>query len=113
MACVVNGPGESKAANIGISCPARVKLRLPGLHRRRALHHAAGTYESSPKVPCAGGQLRRHEISQALLGPRIQESGFRLGKARGSERRIQDAMACVGRVLLFRPAQQDPGTVNQ
>lgn len=30
MGCVVNGPGESKHADIGISLPDREKLRLPG-----------------------------------------------------------------------------------
>ena len=46
MGCVVNGPGESKAANIGISLPGTGEVAaLPRLHRRPALHDAAGTYE--------------------------------------------------------------------
>ena len=35
MGCVVNGPGESRAANIGISLPGTGEApELPGLHRR-------------------------------------------------------------------------------
>ena len=42
MGCVVNGPGESKAANIGISLPGTGEApQLPRLHRRRARHDAA------------------------------------------------------------------------
>ena len=35
MGCVVNGPGESKMANIGISLPGRVERDLHGPHRQR------------------------------------------------------------------------------
>ena len=42
MGCVVNGPGESKAANIGISLPGTGEApQLPRLHRRRARDDAA------------------------------------------------------------------------
>ena len=42
MGCVVNGPGESKLANIGISLPGiRRKSRRAGLHRRRKGHDPA------------------------------------------------------------------------
>ena len=42
MGCVVNGPGESKAANIGISLPGTGEApNCPDLHRRRARHDAA------------------------------------------------------------------------
>ena len=46
MGCVVNGPGESKAANIGISLPGYWRgAELSGLHRRQAPHRLRGTYE--------------------------------------------------------------------
>jgi len=32
MGCIVNGPGESKAANIGISLPEPVKRRAAGIY---------------------------------------------------------------------------------
>ena len=42
MGCVVNGPGESKAANIGISLPGTGEApELSDLHRRRARDDAA------------------------------------------------------------------------
>ena len=42
MGCVVNGPGESKAANIGISLPGTGEApQLSDLHRRRARDDAA------------------------------------------------------------------------
>ncbi len=43
MGCVVNGPGESKAANIGITLPGTGEAPdLPGLHRRRACTRRCG-----------------------------------------------------------------------
>ena len=42
MGCVVNGPGESKAANIGISLPGTGEApNCPVYHRRRSRHDAA------------------------------------------------------------------------
>ena len=42
MGCVVNGPGESKAANIGISLPGTGEApNCPVYHRRPARHDAA------------------------------------------------------------------------
>jgi (E)-4-hydroxy-3-methylbut-2-enyl-diphosphate synthase len=34
MGCILNGPGESKQADIGISLPGTGNLRRAGLHRR-------------------------------------------------------------------------------
>ena len=43
MGCVVNGPGESKAANIGISLPGTGEApELPGVHRRPARRRRCG-----------------------------------------------------------------------
>ena len=67
MGCIVNGPGESKAANIGISLPGTGEApELPRLHRRPALHDAARDLRRARRrVPRAGGQLRRHEVYPA------------------------------------------------
>ena len=41
MGCIVNGPGESKASNIGISLPGTGESpALPRLYRRPEVHHA-------------------------------------------------------------------------
>ena len=46
MGCIVNGPGESKHANIGISCPAPAKRRQPP---------CSSTARNS--APCAGRRI--------------------------------------------------------
>jgi hypothetical protein len=61
MGCVVNGPGESKAANIGISLPGTGEApTLPRVHRRRARHDAARHLRGTGGgVPRADRRLRR------------------------------------------------------
>ena len=52
MGCVVNGPGESKAANIGISLPGTGEApNVPRLHRRAARHDAARHATTSSPPP--------------------------------------------------------------
>ena len=70
MGCVVNGPGESKAASIGISLPGhRRGAELPGLHRRssrqdpaRHLRRARGGISAS------GRRLRRDDVREESVG---------------------------------------------
>ena len=66
MGCVVNGPGESKAANIGISLPGTGEApQLPRLHRRRARDDAEGHLRrAGARVPRAARRLRRAEIRE-------------------------------------------------
>ena len=61
MGCVVNGPGESKAANIGISLPGhRRGAELSRLHRRPARHDAARHLRRARGgVPAPRRRLRR------------------------------------------------------
>ena len=61
MGCVVNGPGESKAANIGISLPGTGEApNCPDLHRRRARDDAARHLRRARRrVPAARRRLRR------------------------------------------------------
>ncbi len=67
MGCIVNGPGESKAANIGISLPGTGEApQLPRLHRRPEIHHARRHVRRAlRRISSARQRLRRHEISQA------------------------------------------------
>ena len=64
MGCVVNGPGESKAANIGISLPGTGEaptcpVYIDGQHATTL----RGSYdELSQRLPRAGGRLRGDEI---------------------------------------------------
>ena len=69
MGCVVNGPGESKAANIGISLPGTGRVaQLPRLHRRQALHYAEGNLRRAVGgVPKAGGRLRGDEVRRRSI----------------------------------------------
>ena len=67
MGCVVNGPGESKAANIGISLPGTGEVtELPRLHRRPAPHDAPRHLRRAGHgVPRARRQLRRTSTRKA------------------------------------------------
>jgi (E)-4-hydroxy-3-methylbut-2-enyl-diphosphate synthase len=67
MGCVVNGPGESKAANIGISLPGTGEApTLPRLHRRRARGDAARHLRrAGRRVSAARRRLRRPDLSKA------------------------------------------------
>ena len=69
MGCVVNGPGESKAANIGISLPGhRRGAQLPDLHRRRARHDACAAPTRSS---------RRRSSSSSTTTSRIPSMTYR------------------------------------
>ena len=77
MGCVVNGPGESKAANIGISLPGhRRGADLPGLHRRPARRRrcAARYDELSDAFRALVDEYVAHEVP-AEVGAR--DSGTR------------------------------------
>ena len=65
MGCVVNGPGESKAANIGISLPGTGEApELSHLHRRRARDDAARhVRRARGRIPAAGRCLHHRKIS--------------------------------------------------
>ena len=65
MGCVVNGPGESKAASIGISLPGtgeapNCPVYIDGQHSHDAARDVRGARGG---IPRARRQLRRHEIS--------------------------------------------------
>ena len=70
MGCIVNGPGESKAANIGISLPGHGRgAELPRLHRRPEVHDAEGHARGAVGgVPEARGRLRRDEVREEVTG---------------------------------------------
>ena len=67
MGCVVNGPGESKAANIGISLPGTgEEPHCPVYIDGAALHDAAGNVRRArDRLPRARRRLRRDEVRQA------------------------------------------------
>ena len=68
MGCVVNGPGESKAANIGISLPGtgeapNCPVFIDGVHATTL----KGTYdELAHRLPEAARRLRREEIREEV-----------------------------------------------
>ncbi len=84
MGCVVNGPGESKAANIGISLPGTGEApHLSGLRRRREVHDACAAATKScrphsapwstttwrPSIPPARARRRLPPRSDAPPAP--------------------------------------------
>ena len=89
MGCIVNGPGESKAANIGISPPGhRRGAELPRLHRRPEVHDAQGhattssrrrsgsswtttSRRSTAKKPAGDLSARRLEPPRSASGPSL------------------------------------------
>ena len=80
MGCVVNGPGESKAANIGISLPGTGEApNCPVFIDGQHCTTLRGTYdELAAGVPRARRQLRRDEIpaqDAAELARRVSRSG--------------------------------------
>ncbi len=82
MGCVVNGPGESKHAHIGISLPARGGAQGPGLRRREAPHHPQGGKDRRG-VPRPGGGVRQGPLRpQGLMDPFRFHVEARAGRAR-------------------------------
>ena len=79
MGCVVNGPGESKAANIGISLPGTGEApELPRVHRRRARDHLPGHVRGARRgVSGADRRVRRAEVS-AEDGDGLTDVGCRM-----------------------------------
>ena len=67
MGCIVNGPGESKAANIGISLPGTGEApRCPVYIDGQKFTTLEGTYdELSAAFQTLRERLRLHQISQA------------------------------------------------
>jgi hypothetical protein len=88
MGCVVNGPGESKAASIGISLPGTGEEPHSRLHRRPALHDAEGHLRGAgPRLPSSRGRLHRDEVSPPPA--RFRRSGLtprRQGRLKASQR---------------------------
>ena len=72
MGCVVNGPGESKAANIGISLPGTGEApNCPVYIDGAALHDAARHLRRARRgVPRAGRQLRGDAVRAEDFGRR-------------------------------------------
>ena len=72
MGCVVNGPGESKAANIGISLPGTGEApNCPVFIDGQHFTTLRGTYEELvDRVPRARRRLRRDAIPAKSLTPR-------------------------------------------
>ena len=68
MGCVVNGPGESKAASIGISLPGTGEApNCPVFIDGQHFTTLRGTYEElSTAFRGAGRQLRRHALPEIL-----------------------------------------------
>ena len=72
MGCVVNGPGESKAANIGISLPGtgeapNCPVYIDGEHYTTL----RGNYdELRDGIPRAGRQLHRKQVRAEAFGRR-------------------------------------------
>ena len=77
MGCVVNGPGESKAANIGISLPGTGEApNCPVFIDGRARHDAARHLRrAGGGVPAAGRRLRRHQIPEATRSRFVTTAG--------------------------------------
>ena len=82
MGCVVNGPGESKAANIGISLPGTGEApELPGLHRRASCaddaRHLRGTRRcsssGSSRTTCPRTTRGSRPRSRPPPDPRVDE----------------------------------------
>ena len=84
MGCVVNGPGESKAASIGISLPGTGEApNCPGLHRRAARDDAARHLRRArPRLPAARRHLRHDEVPRNAKRPSRQLPSLRLITAR-------------------------------
>ena len=82
MGCVVNGPGESKHANLGISLPGTFRrAQGPRLRRRQALHHAArrhhrGRVQADPRQ--LRGEPLRAEREARRTGRRTVKPSFLL-----------------------------------
>ena len=74
MGCVVNGPGESKAANIGISLPGTGEVaELSCVHRRPACHHPQGDVRRAGRaISEARRRLRREEVSKSRSRARVE-----------------------------------------
>ena len=70
MGCVVNGPGESKAANIGISLPGTGEApNCPVFIDGEHFTTLRGTYdELADRLPRARRQLRGHALSRSTNG---------------------------------------------
>ena len=67
MGCVVNGPGESKHANIGISLPGTGEHPVaPGVRGRRENGHAQGRAHRRG-VPGTGRALHRAHLREARV----------------------------------------------
>ncbi len=110
MGCVVNGPGESKAASIGISLPGHGRgAALPRLHRRPALHDAQGLLRRAlRRVPGPRGRLRGDEISEARNGatrfrvrgsPEVPLHAAGITRPVGSDRSSRSRVPRLGRSL--------------
>jgi (E)-4-hydroxy-3-methylbut-2-enyl-diphosphate synthase len=68
MGCVVNGPGESKHANIGISLPGHLRgAQGAGVRGRRADDDAQGRRDR-PRVPRDPRALRRAQLPRRRAG---------------------------------------------
>ena len=107
MGCIVNGPGESKAANIGISLPGTGETpRCPVYIDGQKFTTLEGNYdELSARFSGARKRLHRDEISQAR-NPAPHLGHFRLWRPRHhhealAPRHRLDLRDCrEGRVLL-------------
>ena len=65
MGCVVNGPGESKHADIGISLPGTFEAPVaPGVRRR----------EARPDAPRRPDRRRVHRAPRGLRGPPVRRA---------------------------------------
>ena len=83
MGCVVNGPGESKAANIGISLPGtgeapNCPIFIDGQHATTL----RGTYEElAGGVPASRGRLRRRQVRAPLTAKRTTSRALNVAPA--------------------------------
>ena len=102
MGCVVNGPGESKAANIGISLPGTGEApNCPDLHRRRARDDAARHVRRARRgVPAPRRRLRRAHVRRREGADRRVDADARRLPAR-------DALHRVWGFSDFRPLQRE------
>ncbi len=77
MGCVVNGPGESKLANIGISLPGHRRVpRGAGVRRRREDRDAAGA-SASPRSSSGSSTTTSARPTAASRAPRTSRPSGR------------------------------------
>ena len=112
MGCVVNGPGESKAANIGISLPGTGEapscpVFIDGEHVDDAARHATTSSRRNFSVSwMTTSSTPTHDADPPSLGAAASGVGA-AGRSSASDALLRDALHRVWGFSEFRPLQRE------